>query len=72
MYKEAVLPKLLYASEVYSSATRCNIQKLEPVHNTAFSIVTGAFRISPIPSQLVESRVPSLPVDKRLFIYLVI
>ena len=32
-YKAVVLPKLLYVSEVYVSATRCNIRNLEPVHS---------------------------------------
>ena len=60
LYKAVVLPKLLYASEVYASATRCNMRKLEPVHNTALRIATGAFRTSPISSLLIEAGVLSL------------
>ena len=52
--KAVALPKLLYACEVYRSAINGNLKKLKPGHNTALRITTGAFRISPISSLLVE------------------
>ena len=60
LYKAIILPKLLYASEVFATASVNELKKLEPVHNTALRIATGAFCTSPVMSLLAESGIPSL------------
>lgn len=60
VYKALILSKIDYGSIVYSSARQGVLKKLDPIHNTAIRICTGAYRSSPIDSLLVEAGVPSL------------
>ena len=60
LYKAIILPKLSYASEAFGTASVNELKKLEPVHNAALRIATGAFCTSPVMSLLAESGIPSL------------
>ena len=44
-----------YASTIYSSAKPYILDKLDPIHNMAIRLSSGAFRSSPIPSILAQS-----------------
>ena len=48
LYITLVKPKLDYGCEAYSSASKSVLESLEPVHNAAIRIATGAFKSSPI------------------------
>ena len=45
-----IKPKLDYGYEVYTSAVESQLDKLNPVQNSAIRIATGVFRSSPIES----------------------
>ena len=55
--------KLDYGAQIYSSAKSSALKILEPVHNEALRISTGAFRTSPVESLQVQAG--SLPLDLR-------
>lgn len=57
--------KLDYGSQVYSSAGTSTLKKLDPVHNEALRICTGAFRSSPTPSLQVEAGSPPLDLQRE-------
>ena len=48
LYIMLLKPKLDYGCEAYSSASESLLQSLEPIHNAAIRIATGAFRSSPV------------------------
>ena len=55
LYMMLIRPKLDYGVEVYSSASPSLLEKLNPIHNAAIRIATGAFRSSPVLSLYAES-----------------
>ena len=64
LYRALVRSKLDYGCEVYSSATPTVLKMLDPVHNTALRICTGAFRSSPVQSLYAESGEPPLSLHR--------
>ena len=60
LYRALIRSKLEYGAVVYGCASDTILDKLEPVHNSALRICTGAFRSSPIVSLLAECGEPSL------------
>ena len=56
--------KLEYGSQLYSSAGPTTLQKLNPVHNEAMRLCTGAFRTSPAASLHVEAGSPPLDLQR--------
>ena len=46
LYIMLVKPKLYYGCEAYSLASKLVLEALEPIHNAAIRIVTGAFKSS--------------------------
>ena len=56
--------KLDYGSQVYSSAGSSTLKKLDPVHNEALRLCTGAFRSSPANSLQVEAGSPPLDLQR--------
>jgi len=60
LYRSLIRPKLDYGCHVYASAKPDVLQRLNPIHNTALRLCTGAFRSSPIASLYVEAGEMSL------------
>lgn len=60
MYACLCRSKIDYACQIYSSACRTTLAKLDVVHNAGVRICTGAFRTSPVESLLVEAAEPPL------------
>ena len=67
IYKAIVLSKLDYGCQVYGTAKKYMLEKLDPIHHAGLRICTGAFRSSNRESLYVESFVPSL-WDRRKFL----
>ena len=63
LYRALIRSKLDYGSQVYGSALKSYIQKLDTVHHQGLRLAMGAFRTSPIQSLYVLSHEPSL--EKR-------
>lgn len=55
IYRAIVRAKLDYGCVVYQSANQSALKKVDPVHNAAIRLCTGAFRSSPISSLHAES-----------------
>ncbi|GFV99622.1 putative RNA-directed DNA polymerase from transposon X-element [Trichonephila clavipes] len=64
VYQAIVLSRIDYGCVVYGSACNSILKKLEPVHNMALRICSGAFRTSPVQSLYVNCN--QLPLDLRL------
>ena len=64
LYRSLVRSKLDYGCEAYSSASPAVLSMLDPVHNTALRICTGAFRSSPVQSLYAESGEPPLSLHR--------
>ena len=60
VYRSLIRSQLDYACQVYSSASKSSLQMLDPVHNQALRLCTGAFRSSPVVSLYAETGEPSL------------
>jgi len=65
LYRSLIRSKLDYGSQVYMSASQHVLSKLDPVHNLAIRICTGAFRSSPVNSLLVDSGEPPLDIRRK-------
>ena len=65
LYRALVRSKLDYGCEAYSSASPTVLQKLDPVHNEALRICTGAFKSSPVQSLYAESGEPPLSLHRE-------
>ena len=65
IYTALCLSKIDYGCQIYGSACKTNLQKLDVVHNMALRICTGAYRTSPIDSLYVDSGVPPLYVRRE-------
>ena len=65
LYTTLCLGKIDYASQIYGSACKTNLKKLDVLHNTGLRICTGAYRTSPLPSLYVDSGIPSLSIRRE-------
>ena len=65
IYQALCLSKIDYGSQVYGSACKTLLSKLDVVHNMALRICTGAFRTSPIDSLYVDSGFPPLFIRRE-------
>ncbi|GBN39931.1 hypothetical protein AVEN_21766-1 [Araneus ventricosus] len=50
IYKATILSKLDYGCQIYGSARKSILQKLDPIHHAALRLYSGAFRTSPVQS----------------------
>ena len=66
LYRATVLPILDYGSQVYGSATRSQLARLDPIHNEGTRLISGAFRSSPVTSLHVENGDPPLDLHRDL------
>ena len=60
LYRSIIRSKLDYGSFIYSTASEATLRILDPVHNAAIRICTGAYRSSPVKSLYADSGEPSL------------
>ena len=60
LYRSIIRSKLDYGSYIYSSASESSLKLLDPVHNAAIRLCTGAYRSSPVLSLYSESGEPPL------------
>lgn len=64
LYRSIIRSKIDYGCFVYWTASKNQLQRLDPVHNAAIRICTGAFRSSPVVSLYAESGEPSLDLRR--------
>lgn len=64
LYSALCLSKLDYACQIYSSACKTNLEKLDIAHNMGLRICTGAYRTSPVASIHVDSGLPPLAIRR--------
>ena len=55
LYRSIIRSKLDYGSFIYGSASAATLKTLDPVHNAAIRLCTGAYRSSPVASLYAES-----------------
>ena len=60
LYRALIRSKLDYGCFIYNSAKESTLKLLDPVHNAAIRLCTGAYRSSPVESLYVESGEASL------------
>ena len=60
LYRSLVRSKLDYGSFFYWTASPNRLAKLDPIHHSALTLCSGAFRTSPIQSLYALTREPSL------------
>ena len=65
LYTTLCLSKLDYACQVYGSASKTNLAKLDTVHNLGLRICTGAYRTSPVASLHVDAGLPPLSLRRE-------
>ena len=65
IYQALCLSKIEYGSQIYGSACKTTLAKLDVVHNMALRICTGAYRTSPIESLYVDSGIPPLFIRRE-------
>ena len=65
LYKALCLSKIEYGCQIYGSASKTILKKLDVVHNLALRICTGAYRTSPIDSLYVESEISPLFIRRE-------
>ena len=65
IYQALYLSKIDYACQIYGSACKTLLAKLDVVHNMALRICTGAFRTSPVDSIYVDAGIPPLFIRRR-------
>ena len=65
MYTSLCLSKLEYGCQIYGSACKTTLQKLDVVHNMAIRICTGAYRTSPIDSLYVDAGIGPLALRRE-------
>ena len=66
IYKATVRAIVDYGCQIYGSASKSNLARLEPIHNEGMRLVTGAFRSSPAVSVQVESGEPPLTIHREI------
>ena len=65
IYQALCLSKIEYGCQIYGSACKTTLGKLDVVHNTALRICTGAYRTSPVESLYVDSGIPPLFIRRE-------
>ena len=65
LYRSIIRSKLDYGSFIYASAKPNILQTLDPVHNSALRICSGAFKSSPIISLYAETGEPPLKLRRK-------
>ena len=65
IYQALCLSKLEYGCQIYGSACKTTLAKLDIVHNMALRICTGAYRTSPVESLYVDSGFPPLGIRRE-------
>ena len=60
LYRALVRSKLDYGCQVYGSAPKSYIKKLDTIHHQGLRLALGAFKTSPVVSLYVEAKEPSL------------
>ena len=60
LYRSIIRSKIDYGCFIYSTAKLTILQTLDPVHNSASRLCTGAFRSSPVDSLYAETGEPPL------------
>ena len=65
MYQALCLSKIEYGSQIYGSACKTNLTKLDVLHNLALRICTGAYKTSPVESLYVDSGMPPLYIRRE-------
>jgi len=60
LYRSLIRPVIDYGCQIYGSASEVVLARLDPIHNAAIRICTGAFRSSPVISLYAESGEPPL------------
>lgn len=66
IYKSMIRSRLDYGSTIYSTASKTQLERLNPIQNTAIRIATGAFRTSPSHSLCCLSGELPLPYRRNL------
>ncbi|GBO43134.1 putative RNA-directed DNA polymerase from transposon X-element [Araneus ventricosus] len=66
IYKATILSKLDYGCQIYGSARKSVLQKLDPIHHAALRICSGAFRTSPVQSLYVDCFEPALNYRRQM------
>ena len=66
LYRSLIRSKLDYGCFIYWTASETMLKSLDPVHNTAIRIATGAFRTSPAASLCADSGEPPLALRRKL------
>ena len=62
LYTSLCLSKLEYGCQIYGSAFKSLLGKLDVVHNMGLRIFTGAYRTSPVDSLYVDYGIPPLSI----------
>ena len=65
LYTSLCLSKLDYACQIYGSACKTALEKLDVVHNMGLRLCTGAYRTSPVASIYVDSSMPPLSLRRE-------
>ena len=65
LYHALCLSKIDYACQIYGSACKTLLGKLDIVHNMALRICTGAFKTSPVESLYVDSGFAPLSIRRE-------
>ena len=65
LYRAIIRSNLDYGSFIYSSAKESTIGVLDPIHNAAIRLSTGAYRSSPVFSLYAESGEPPLRIRRN-------
>ena len=63
LYSTLVRSKMDYGSIIYDNAKNSDLQKLNPIQNSAIRLITGALYTSPIPSLHIDANV--IPLHHR-------
>ncbi|GBN45610.1 RNA-directed DNA polymerase from mobile element jockey [Araneus ventricosus] len=66
IYKVTILSKLDYGCQIYGSARKSILQKVDPIHHAALRLCSGAFRISPVQSLYVDCFEPALNYRRQM------
>ena len=66
LYRAIIRSKMDYASFIYNSAAENILKLLDPVHNAALRLCTGAYRSSPVISIYADSGEPPLNHRREL------
>ena len=65
IYQALCLSKIDYGCQIYGSACKTSLKKLDVIHNTGLRICSGAYRTSPVNSLYVDSGIPPLFIRRQ-------